>query len=156
MAIWKKKTMGCDKAFAHCFFWWRLVSHLCPLQFSSDGWLRLWGLPSHGPPAGFEIEGVMKEERCCIRTTLISRILYWHSMTSSPGFLGNSQETYNRSASIVLRMWASGLTNPNIATWKVIAHFVTQGWLSPSIQTVISFGQVSTSFEMTLHYHREL
>lgn len=107
------------------------------------------------PPAGFEIEGVMKEERCCIRTTLISRILYWHSMTSSPGFLGNSQETYNRSASIVLRMWAS-LTNPNIATWKVIAHFVTQGWLSPSIQTIISFGQVSTSFEMMLHYHCEL
>ena len=52
------------------------------------------------------------------------------------------------SVPIVLRMWASGFTPPNIATGKV-AHFVIQGWSSPSTLTPISFGQVSASFEMT-------
>ena len=52
------------------------------------------------------------------------------------------------SVPIVLRMWASGFNPPNIATGKV-AHFVIQGWSSPSTLTPISFGQVSTSFEMT-------
>jgi len=52
------------------------------------------------------------------------------------------------SITIVLIMWASGFTPPNIATGKV-ARFVIQGWSSPSTLTAISFGQVSTSFEMT-------
>lgn len=152
----KDRSMWCDKASAHFFFffWWGLGSYPC-----HSNWTMMNGLQSGPPramdPPWLEVEEGMKKERCYIRTTLISRILYWYSMTSSPGFLENAQETYNGYAPIVLRMQASGLTNPNSATGKVIAHIVTQGWLSSSPQTVISFSQMSTSFEMTPHFKHE-
>lgn len=126
-----------------------------PTPFNSCGWPRLWALPSHGN-LRFGIEGRMKEGRCCLRTTLISRVLYWHAMTCSPGFLESSQKTYNWSAPTVVRMWATGLTNSNNVTGKVTAHFVTQGCLSPFTQTDTSLGQVSTSFEITPHWHQDL